>query len=193
MRKHLAHLVSISPSSPSNRTMFWRKKKKKIAAETLDPFYVSFIRRSQARLKCRERFTVKQVLGLIAAMILLLCINSVIVVTKSICHDTWGVVKLFNVYYKNNVLTCSLPLWRSCPCSLSLASLRFSTHSVCLTTWRWLIKIYTTATRLDLPTDFSVFYQLYVGVIQRLIINAIFAKRICYCINNIMWVWLRVI
>lgn len=54
----------------------------------IDPFYVSFIRRSQARLKCRERFTVKQVLGLIAAMILLLCINSVIVVTKSICHDT---------------------------------------------------------------------------------------------------------
>lgn len=54
----------------------------------IDPFYVSFIRRSQTRLKCREWFTVKQVLGLIAAMILLLCINSVIVVTKSICHDT---------------------------------------------------------------------------------------------------------
>lgn len=78
--------------------------------EHIDPLYVSFIRHSRARLKCRERFTVKQVLRLIAAMILLLCINSVIVVTKSICHDTWGVVKLFNVYYKNSVLTCSLPL-----------------------------------------------------------------------------------
>lgn len=41
--------------------------------------------------------------GLIAAMILLLCINSLIVVTKSICYDTWGVVKLFNVYYKNSL------------------------------------------------------------------------------------------
>lgn len=80
----------------------------------IDPFYVSFIR-SQARLKCRERFTVKQVLGLIAAMILLLCINSVIVVTKSICYDTWGVVKLFNVYYKNSVLTCSPTLAFSFP------------------------------------------------------------------------------
>lgn len=76
----------------------------------IDPLYVSFIPRSQARLKCRERFTVKQVLGLIAAMILLLCINSLIVVTKSICYDTWGVVKLFNVYYKNSMLTCS-PTW----------------------------------------------------------------------------------
>lgn len=46
-------------------------------------------------------FTVKQVLRLIATMILLLYVNSVIVVTKSICHDTWGLVKLFNVYYKN--------------------------------------------------------------------------------------------
>lgn len=103
---------------PSKRTMFRRWGEKKIAAETLDPFYVSFIRRSQARLKCRERFTVKQVLGLIAAMILLLCINSVIVVTKSICHDTWGVVKLFNVYYKNNVLTSSPTLtFLSRPCA----------------------------------------------------------------------------
>lgn len=139
--ERIAHYTDIpfSHSSPSKRkTMFWRWEKK-IAAETLDPFYVSFIRRSQTRLKCRERFTVKQVLGLIAAMILLLCINSVIVVTKSICHDTWGVVKLFNVYYKNNVLTCSPTLARS---FLSLLSSLFYAVSVCATTWRWLIKIY---------------------------------------------------
>lgn len=90
--------------------MFGCWDKKNIARKSIkhvDSVYVSFIRHSQVRLKCRERFTVKQVLRLIAAMILLLCINSVIVVTKSICYDTWGVVKLFNVYYKNNVLTCS--------------------------------------------------------------------------------------
>lgn len=40
-------------------------------------------------------------------MILLSYVNSAIVVTKSICHDTRGLVKLFNVYYKNSVLACS--------------------------------------------------------------------------------------
>lgn len=117
--------------------MFEQRKKKLSwkhhTIKHIDPFYVSFIRRSQARLKCRERFTVKQVLGLIAAMILLLCINSVIVVTKSICYDTWGVVKLFNVYYKNNVLTCS-------PTSAFSSLLFASTRSVWL---RSLIKICT--------------------------------------------------
>lgn len=68
---------------------------------------VSFIRRSEARLNHRQRFTVKQVLRLIAIMILLSYVNSAIVVTKSICHDTWGLVKLFNVYYKNSVLAWS--------------------------------------------------------------------------------------
>jgi len=64
--------------------------------------YHSF-RAPRSDWNARERFTVKQEPGLIAAMILLSCINSLIVVTKSICYDTWGVIKLFNVYYKNNV------------------------------------------------------------------------------------------
>jgi len=125
----------------------------------IDPFYVSFIRLSQARLKCRERFTVKQVLGLIAAMILLLCINSVIVVTKSICHDTWGVVKLFNVYYKNSVLMCSP--------TLAFSSLLFaSTQPIWL---RCLIKIYKRW--LVLICKFSCILPALCHVIRRLITN----------------------
>jgi len=145
-------------------TRIFKWQKERIFRQTthyikhIDPFYVSFIRRSQARLKCRERFTVKQVLGLIAAMILLLCINSVIVVTKSICHDTWGVVKLFNVYYKNNVLTCS-------PTSTFSVLLFACTRSVSL---RCLIKTTHNATRLDLPVDFSVSNWSYLNVTRKL-------------------------
>lgn len=134
----------------------FKVKKKKLpwkrrTMQHIDPFYVSFIRRSQERLKCHERFTVKQVLGLIAAMILLLCINSVIVVTKSICHDTWGVVKLFNVYYKNSVLMCS-------PTSAFSSLLFASTRPTCMTTLPR--KDLHTATCSDLPAGFNAFYRL---------------------------------
>lgn len=37
-------------------------------------------------------------------MILLLCVNSAIVITTSICRDIRGVVKLFKAYYKNSSL-----------------------------------------------------------------------------------------
>lgn len=53
---------------------------------------------------------VKQLLRLIAAMILLLYVNSVIVVTKSICHDTRALVKLILM----RIIKTALLTWLPC-------------------------------------------------------------------------------